>query len=139
MENTSESAPSAQSIWHVESVSSPGIDELIDKWYLDTPKQGDEVVDSAAINVKGWALCSEDQQNRLHIVLRFRDRTQSHALNVDRVDVVKAVLDGEEPSAHPQLRCGFNYSVAMEDAVEGFEIGFEIDGYIYSVAKVFAR
>ena len=139
MENTSESAPSAQSIWHVEGVPCPGIDELIDKWYLDTPKQGDEVVDDAAISVRGWALSSEETQSRLHIVLRFRDRTQSHALNVDRVDVVKAVLDAEEPSVHPQLRCGFNYSVAMGDAVEGFEIGFEIDGYIYSVAKVFAR
>ena len=39
----------------------------------------------------------------------------------------------------PQLQCGFTYPIATEDAVGGFEIGFEIDGYIYVVAKVSAR
>ena len=138
MENTPETDPSPQPIWHVESIPCPELDELIDKWYLDTPKQGDEVVDGAAINVKGWALSSEETQSRLHLVLRFRDRTQSHILNVNRADVVKKVLDAEV-EAHPRIRCGFNYSVAKEDAVAGFEIGFEADGYIYSVAKVFVQ
>jgi hypothetical protein len=121
--------------WHIESIPCPRLGELINSWYLDTPKQGDSVAEVDVIQVSGWALASADRQSRLHLVIRFRNRTLSYPLNQVRADVVDKVL-GVKPEDSSQLQCGFTYPVTTEDAVGGFEIGFEIDGYIYEVAKI---
>ena len=124
--------------WQIESIPCPRLGELINRWYLDAPKHGGAIAAGTLVNVSGWALASPDRQSRLHFIQRLHNRTLSYPMNHARADVVEKVL-GAEPKNHPQLQCGFTYPIATEDAVEDFEIGFEIDGYIYVVAKVSAR
>ena len=125
-------------IWHIESIPCPRLGELINRWNLDAPKHGGAIAAGTLVNVSGWALASPDRQSRMHFIQRLHNRTLSYPMNHARADVVEKVL-GAEPEGSPQLQCGFTYPVTTEDAVEGFEIGFEIDGYIYVVAKVSAR
>ena len=125
-------------VWHVENIPHPRLSELITNFNVESPESKISIPEDDSLSVRGWALSSRDQQSRLHLVIRFASHTVSHPMNVDRGDVIEKVL-GAKPENHPQIRCGFDYSVPMNDALRGFEVGFEVGGYIYTATKVFAK
>lgn len=125
-------------VWHVENISHPKLSELITNFNVEYPQSKISIPEDDSLSVRGWALSSRDQQSRLHLVIRFASHTVSHPMNVDRGDVIEKVLTAK-PENHPQIRCGFDYSVPMNDALRGFEVGFEVDGYIYTATEVFAK
>ena len=124
-------------MWRVISAPHPRLTDLITRFNIDSPKSESQIASDGALAIRGWAIAVPEQQNRVHLVLRFPGYTLSYPLNADRGDVIEKVLKAGAHE-HPQLECGFNYSVPMVEAKAGFEIGFEADGYIYTVARIFA-
>jgi hypothetical protein len=125
------------SMWRVISAPHPRLSDLITRFHIDSPKSESRIASGGALVIGGWAIAVPEQQNRVHLVLRFPGYTLSHPLNTDRGDVIEKVVKASA-HGHPQLKCGFRYSVPLAEAKAGFEIGFETDGYIYTVARVFA-
>ena len=124
-------------MWHVISAPHPRLSDLITGFNIDSPKSNSRIASGGALVIRGWAIAVPEQQNRVHLVLRFPGYTLSHPLNADRGDVIEKVLKAGA-RGHPQLKCGFSYSVQIAEAKAGFEIGFEADGYIYTAAKISA-
>ena len=124
-------------MWRVISAPHPRLTDLITRFNIDSPKSESQIASDGALAIRGWAIAVPEQQNRVHLVLRFPGYTLSHPLNTDRGDVIEKVLKAGAHE-HPQLKCGFSYSVPIAEAKAGFEIGFEADGYIYTVARIFA-
>jgi len=111
-------------------------DTIVRRWHLETPKVGNRLIGGGEIPVRGWVLATREQeQGRLHVVFRFKQRTLSFPIQEERRDVVEIICKAS-PDGHPCLRCGFRFPVDAAEAKQGFEIGFEVDGLIYTVARV---
>jgi hypothetical protein len=111
-------------------------DTIIRQWHLETPAVGDRLLGDGGIPVGGWVLATREQDHsRLHVVFRFQQRTLSFPLQEERRDVIEIICKSA-PDGHPCLRCGFRFPVDAAEAKQGFEIGFEVDGLIYTVTRV---
>jgi hypothetical protein len=111
-------------------------DTIIRHWHLETPAVGDRQIAKGEIPVRGWVLATREQeQGRLHVVFRFKQRTLSFPLQEERSDVVEIICKAS-PNGHPCLRCGFGFQIDAAEGAQGFEIGFEADGLIQTAAKV---
>jgi alginate O-acetyltransferase complex protein AlgJ len=97
------------------------------RWTLDLPANSAAVdVSSGELRVQGWMLLRAPGGAAPAVVVRGADapqgEVQRHAFNCGRPDVIDRVL--HEPSAgHPQVRCGFRFSVPV--SVLPVELGFQ--------------
>jgi hypothetical protein len=111
-------------------------DSIVRHWHLETPAVGDRQIAKGEIPVRGWVLATREQeQGRLHVVFRFKQRTLSFPLQEERSDVVEIICKAS-PDGHPYLRSGFRFHIDVAEAAQGFEIGFEADGLIQTAARV---
>jgi hypothetical protein len=111
-------------------------DSIVRQWHLETPAVGDQLMAKGEIPVRGWVLATREQeQGRLHVVFRFKQRTLSFPLQEERSDVIEIICKAS-PDGHPCLRSGFRFQIDAVEAAQGFEIGFEADGLIQTAAKV---
>ena len=117
---------------------SESLSSVVLRWHLESPADGSHAssIGRGVIDISLWALSAlPEAQSRLHVVLRFRGRTISCPANAGRSDVIEIILKAD-PVGHPQIKCGYRISVPESEAFQGFGIGFETDGLIYSAAKV---
>lgn len=115
----------------------PVAQPVIQAWSLDFPQAGSAPrVTERGLYLQGWVL-SDPAVVRGDLVVRASG-TGSGALrklpfNNDRPDVIQRML-GEEPTAHPRLRCGF--IAFLKDAPSRFSLGVMIDGDVCWLCEV---
>lgn len=123
-------------LWREEQQLQVSYSAIVSHWHLETPAHDSPASDAASVTVRCWALAADPQlQSHLHMVLSLTARTVSIPASENRADVVKAICKAE-PDGHPQLRCGFMYSLPAAEAMAGFQIGFETDGLIHPAARI---
>ena len=99
---------------------------FVDRWNLETIRDGN-VCESEGehLIVGGWAWGKTSRP--INIAVRQEGVTRSYPLNVERPDVVQALA--ENPGERwGDVICGFKYKVKNNAA---FDIGFEVDGWIF--------
>jgi len=123
-------------VWKVEFEKRDSYSSLISDWNFESPATGLAGSAEGWTSINAWALSlNPDVQNRLHLVVRLPGRTLSLPPSLMRPDVISHVLKAP-PDGHPQLCCGFRYSIPAVDALAGFDVGFEVDGVIHLAARV---
>lgn len=99
---------------------------IILKWNLDSPK-ADNLFDHAEegrFKIRGWALGVSGKT--LHLAVRQNGVTRCYPFNKKRADVITKVLEAE-PTGHPQLMCGFDYTLPSGAPVQfGFECNAQL-------------
>ncbi len=122
--------------WREEQLPRESYAAIVSHWHLETPVHDTPASVDDPVTVRCWALAADPQsQSHLHIVLSLSGRTVSIPASENRADVVKAICKAE-PEGHPQLRCGFMYTLPATEAMAGFRIGFETDGLIHPAARI---
>lgn len=107
------------------SLMTADFDQKIRIWNLESPVAGKcEMADEGALNIAGWAL-PQDAQDAISVLIRMGAAVEVYEMNVERPDVLTAIL--QQPlEGHPQLRCGFNFTVPVKAAF--FSLGFRVGG-----------
>jgi hypothetical protein len=123
--------------FNIQPLEDPLLSSIVFQWNLEFPTAGEPFnsENASSLSLRGWAVATGENQPNLHLVVRFRDRTLSCPLNQDRNDVVKHFFE-EHPQGQKHIRCGFEYPLNPVDVETGFEIAFEIDGFIRKAARV---
>lgn len=104
----------------------PQFHQVVHRWNLESVKDGTACLRSGQrLLVAGWVWPTAGGHT-VRLATRQQGVTRSYPLNVQRPDVVQA-MQAEVPAAATNY-CGFQYSVKAE---AGFEIGFEIDGWLF--------
>ena len=102
----------------------------IKRWCLDFPvheqSETPTHLTEKGLTFQGWVL--REQLDELQIELHHADQIHSFALDVVRPDVVRIILK-EEPAGHPQLYCGFYFTVQLQMPV--FTLGIRWRGRFY--------
>lgn len=107
------------------SLMTADFDQKIRIWNLESPVAGKcEMADEGALNIAGWAL-PQDAQDAVSVLIRMGAAVEVYEMNVERPDVVTAILQ-QPPEGHPQLRCGFNFTVPVKAVF--FSLGFRVGG-----------
>jgi hypothetical protein len=126
-------------LWREEQQPLASYSAIVSHWHLESPVHDSPVSDAASVTVRCWALAADPQlQSHLHMVISLTGRTVSIPALENRADVVLAICKAE-PGGHPQLRCGFMYSLPAAEAMAGFQIGFETDCLIHPAARISVR
>lgn len=122
--------------WKIEKALGSGIlSELVSRWYLDNPKNGQSDDTATDITIRGWALAASEQQPDLHVVLQTIEGTYCHRLTVERPDVVSKILH-RETAGPRELLCGFMHSLPKPLFFPGVTLGFETDGSIHPTVSI---
>ncbi|MBI5429093.1 MAG: hypothetical protein HY938_01405 [Nitrosomonadales bacterium] len=110
---------------HLGSVYSD-FTKYIYRWNLESIQEGSRLqTDEGRMVVSGWVV--GNAPTAVHIATRQDGVTRCYPLNVERPDVVQAVLN-ERPSGSKNPICGFRHVLKSDTA---FDIGFEVDGWIF--------
>jgi hypothetical protein len=119
----------------IEPISGSPLPLLVSRWSLEAPHPEAPLASADIMEIRGWALTIPEKQHCLHLVLRLKARTLSFPMNIERPDVINLIL-GQDPEHHPQLTCGFRYGLPLQEAIEGFTIGFETDLEIHPAVEI---
>jgi len=110
----------------------------IQAWCLDYPSSDREpkLVQSGRL-VQGWVLLPPKTENalaRVRIVCHLQPSFELCCpLTVERPDVIERVLE-TSPVGHPQLKCGFRFTVPTDLAM--FGLSLELDGQRWPLKQV---
>jgi hypothetical protein len=127
-------------IFNTQLLEDSHLSSIVFRWNIEFPKAGEpfNADNGSPLSLRGWAVATGENQEDLHVVLSYFDKTYSYQLNKDRPDVVKYFFN-EDPQGKKHIRCGFDYPLDFSDAEAGFEIGFEVDGIIRKASQVCLR
>ncbi|WP_236169985.1 hypothetical protein [Pseudomonas parasichuanensis] len=93
---------------------------------LDFPQ--DRQLCAGPVTISGWLLPTEEAQ-RASLVIRTGKNKVVRKLNIERADVLCAILDVAEAGhhGHAQLKCGFSFEVDMQFGVPT-ELSLQLNG-----------
>ncbi len=136
LRNMSDTSSLPLQLWRDEQLPRESYAAIVSHWHLETPAHDTPASAADPLTVRCWALAADPQfQSHLHMVLSLSGRTVSIPASENRADVVQAICKAD-PDGHPQLHCGFKYSLPAAEAIAGFRIGFETDGLIHPAARI---
>jgi hypothetical protein len=107
-------------------------------WALDYPCANREpFVKSSGRVVQGWIVLKDEwshQLEQVRVIAQWHaDYELSHSLWVRRADVIEKVL-GADPSDHPQIICGFSFTVPAD--LQHWRLLLEIEGQRWLLSDV---
>lgn len=104
------------------------------QWNLDYPSASHgEKFEAGGLVVQGWVLFSEPLTERPLVVVRWNNAFElSHGLTRNRPDVIQAHLN-EPAEQHPQLTCGFRFTVPVH---QRFELLLRLGGQEWLLGEV---
>lgn len=112
--------------YKIKTTICPLPERHIIKWSLDSPTNNLSVsyknLTNDEVNFRGWIL--PKQYSDITPVLRCGNEQVFINLEFSRPDVIRKVLN-DEPSGHPQRKCGFNVNLSLPEA--SFSFGFLIE------------
>ena len=99
---------------------------FIYRWNLESLQEGKRLqAQDGRMVVSGWVV--GNTAARIHLATRQEGVTRCYPMNVERPDVVQALMN-ENPTCAMSQFCGFSYAMKSDTA---FDIGFEVDGWIF--------
>jgi len=100
--------------------------KYIYSWNLESIQAGSRLqTEAGRMVVSGWVM--GNAPSAVHIAMRQDGVTRCYPLNVERPDVVQALMN-ENPAGAMSRFCGFSYAMKSDTA---FDIGFEVEGWIF--------
>ena len=100
--------------------------KYIYRWNLESIQAGSRLqTEAGRMVVSGWVM--GNAPSAVHIAMRQDGVTRCYPLNVERPDVVQALMN-ENPTGAMSRFCGFSYAMKSDTA---FDIGFEVEGWIF--------
>jgi len=100
--------------------------KYIYSWNLESIQAGSRLqTEAGRMVVSGWVM--GNAPSAVHIAMRQDGVTRCYPLNVERPDVVQALMN-ENPTGAMSRFCGFSYAMKSDTA---FDIGFEVEGWIF--------
>ena len=120
-------------IFKLEPLQLKQLAEVVVRWHLDSPKSGSSLEGNFLLS--GWALAYEGQQERLHVVIQGSEGTYSYRMNLERGDVVEALLKGDQ-GLSKELMFGFTLPLEERQIWKPLQLGFETGGLIQWVATL---
>jgi len=114
-------------------IDSTDCDQVIKLWNLDSPVAGKmEIGVERVLSFTGWVLTHEEQAE-VSVLIRSGSTVEAHRLNVERPDVVLAVLR-QSLNETKQTRCGFSVKVPIHEGT--FRLGFRVGSKDFWVREV---
>lgn len=106
----------------------------VKRWWLDFPLVDDtatlsDLVDTGLL-FQGWVLLEEPSAVQLYV--KHGDKIVLFDLDCARPDVIEIILK-QKPEQHPQLRCGFRFSLNLTSA--DFELGVLAKGLQFALCQ----
>lgn len=95
------------------------------RWHLDSPVEGQWIVDEQVLKVAGWVVGLGEYQQPLQIYIKTPKDYRLYTPEKQRKDVLNAVFGSadEAPEFWQQHPCGFSFTLDVGLLAEGFEIG----------------
>ncbi|MEF8698101.1 MAG: class I SAM-dependent methyltransferase [Candidatus Accumulibacter sp. UW20] len=124
-------APSLQ----VTRLKSPALVTLLSGWHLDSPANGQVLIEDEPLTVAGWGLTNDLGATDLQCYTRAGETLQVFRLDRPRRDVIDARLK-DHPHLHEKLlHCGFRFTCPIDELAAGIEFGFLANGEEIPVAR----
>lgn len=101
-------------------------DSIVNRWWLDQPKQAAIAIENDMIDLSGWIICADAFSIVSVITESPAGCREEFPLNVKRADAIKAVL-----ATDVDINCGFRFKIKFETGTT--HISFKINNQTYNV------
>jgi SAM-dependent methyltransferase len=109
---------------------------LIFEWYLEAPADSQIITDARQLNIAGWVLPSPNAGREIRCFVEGKEGRRCYELNVSRQDVIDTIYKDQKIRDEISKKCGFNFSISLDDVSSTIDLGFIIGDQELCVAEI---